>query len=135
MSKERLSCGCGFARVGVGLRTRHFTGASDDDPSGISTYSIAGASTGYSMLWTALLTTPMMAVVQGMCARIGLVCGCGLTTALARRFPAAVVRGLVILVVLANTLNIGADIAGMGASAHLFSRLFRQTRGCARSPL
>ena len=101
--------------LGPGL----ITGASDDDPSGISTYSIAGASTGYSMLWTAVLTTPMMAVVQGMCARIGLVCGCGLTTALGKRFPVVVVRVLVILVVLANTLNIGADIAGMGASAHL----------------
>lgn len=104
-----------FAALGPGL----ITGASDDDPSGISTYSIAGASTGYSMLWTAILTTPMMAVVQGMCARIGLVCGCGLTTALGRRFPALLVRALVILVVLANTLNLGADIAGMGASAHL----------------
>jgi NRAMP (natural resistance-associated macrophage protein)-like metal ion transporter len=101
--------------LGPGL----ITGASDDDPSGISMYSIAGASTGYSMLWTAVLTTPMMAVVQGMCARIGLVCGCGLTTALGKRFPVVVVRVLVILVVLANTLNIGADIAGMGASAHL----------------
>lgn len=101
--------------LGPGL----ITGASDDDPSGISTYSIAGASTGYSMLWTAVLTTPMMAVVQGMCARIGLVGGCGLTTALRKRFPAVIVRALVVLVVLANTLNIGADIAGMGASAHL----------------
>ncbi len=105
--------------LGPGL----ITGASDDDPSGISTYSIAGASTGYSMLWTAVLTTPMMAVVQGMCARIGLVCGCGLTTALAKRFPSIVVRALVVLVVVANTLNIGADLAGMGASAHLVFRL------------
>ena len=67
------------------------TGASDDDPSGIATYSAAGAQTGYRFLWTALLTLPMMAAIQDMCARIGLVTGHGLAGTLRRRFPRLVV--------------------------------------------
>lgn len=80
---------------------------------------MAGASGGYTLLWTALFTAPMMAVVEGMCARIALVLGCGLTTALARRFPRGIVAALVLIVVVANTANLGADLAGMGAAAHL----------------
>ncbi len=95
------------------------TGAADDDPSGITTYSIAGATSGFTMLWTALVTTPMMAVLMGMCARIGLVTGEGLIAAMTRRFSRPVVFSLIILVVAANTLNIAADYAGMGATAHL----------------
>lgn len=95
------------------------TGAADDDPSGISTYAIAGASTGLSMLWVALITTPMMAVIQGMCARIGMVSGTGLAAAIRGRFPAPLTYAIALLVIAANTLNIGADLAGMAASMRL----------------
>jgi NRAMP (natural resistance-associated macrophage protein)-like metal ion transporter len=104
-----------LSKLGPGL----ITGASDDDPSGISTYSIAGASTGYSMLWVALLTCPMMAVVQGMCARIGLVTGVGLATTMRRRLSVWLLYPLGISVIVANTINAGADLEGMGAAARL----------------
>lgn len=99
------------------------TGAADDDPSGISTYSVAGATTGLSMLWLALITTPMMAVVQGMCARIGMVSGVGLAAVMRRQFPAWLAFSLAGMVVVANTFNIGADLAGMSASAHMVAGL------------
>lgn len=105
--------------LGPGL----ISGASDDDPSGISTYSVAGASTGYSMLWAILLTTPMMAVVQGMCARIAMVTGVGLATAMKRRFARRILRPLAIAVIVANTINAGADLEGMGASAQMLFHL------------
>ncbi len=101
--------------LGPGL----ITGASDDDPSGISTYGIAGASTGYSMLWVILLTTPMMSVIQGMCARIAMVSGVGLAKAMRRRFPRWIVAPLAIAVIVANTINAGADLEGMSAAAQL----------------
>ena len=101
--------------LGPGL----ITGASDDDPSGISTYSVAGASTGLSMLWIALITTPMMAVIQGMCARIGMVSGMSLSAMLHKTFPRWLAYALAILVIAANTFNVGADFAGMSASAHM----------------
>lgn len=104
--------------LGPGL----ITGAADDDPSGIATYSITGASTGLSMLWTALITTPMMGVIDGTCARIGLVTGKGLMTALAATMPRPVVYALAILVGLANTFNIGADLNAMAGAAHLLTR-------------
>ncbi len=104
--------------LGPGL----ITGAADDDPSGIATYSITGASTGLTMLWTALITTPMMAVIDGTCARIGLVTGKGLMTALARSMPRPLVYALAILVGLANTFNIGADLNAMAGAAHLLTR-------------
>lgn len=106
--------------LGPGL----ISGASDDDPSGIATYGMAGASTGYSMLWVLSLTTPMMAVVQGMCARIAMVTGVGLGTAMHRRFPRWIVTPLCTAVILANTINAGADLQGMGAAAQL---LFHQS--------
>ncbi|HEY1977686.1 MAG TPA: divalent metal cation transporter [Candidatus Baltobacteraceae bacterium] len=105
--------------LGPGL----ISGASDDDPSGISTYSVAGASTGYSMLWVILVTTPMMAVVQGMCARIALVTGVGLATAMKRRFARWLLRPLAVAIILANTANAGADLEGMGASAQMLFHL------------
>lgn len=105
--------------LGPGL----ITGAADDDPSGISTYSVAGATTGLSTLWLALITTPMMAVVQGMCARIALVRGVGLAAVMRTNFPRWFVLVLAALVVVANTFNIGADFAGMAASAHLVAGL------------
>lgn len=101
--------------LGPGL----ITGAADDDPSGISTYSVAGASTGLSMLWLALFTTPMMAVVQGMCARIGMVTGRGLAANIRSSVPAWAAYAMAALVIIANTFNVGADFAGMAASAHL----------------
>jgi len=103
--------------LGPGL----ITGAADDDPSGISTYSVAGASTGLSMLWLTLVSTPMMSVVQGMCARIAMVTGVGLAAVMRRRFP-WLVLALAAIVVIANTFNLGADIAGMSASAHMVWR-------------
>jgi NRAMP (natural resistance-associated macrophage protein)-like metal ion transporter len=104
-----------FGKVGPGV----ITGASDDDPSGIATYSIAGATLGYGLLWVALITIPMMIAVQEMCARIGTVSGSGLIATMRRVMPAWVVRTLVALVVAANTLNIAADVAGMSSSAEL----------------
>jgi NRAMP (natural resistance-associated macrophage protein)-like metal ion transporter len=99
------------------------TGAADDDPSGIATYAIAGASLGYGLLWVALLTAPMMIVVQEMCARIAMVGGTGLGGAMRRIMPLWLLRALVFLVVGANTLNIAADIAGMSESAELVVRV------------
>ncbi len=105
----RLKC------LGPGL----ITGAADDDPSGISTYSVAGASTGLSMLWLSLLTTPMMAVIQGMCARIGMVTGEGLSANIRKSVPAWIAYPVAAAVIAANTFNIGADFAGMSASANM----------------
>jgi NRAMP (natural resistance-associated macrophage protein)-like metal ion transporter len=101
--------------LGPGL----ITGASDDDPSGIATYSQAGAQFGLATLWTALLTFPLMASIQEMCARIGLVTSQGLTGTLKRNYPRPVLYLMVIFSFPAIVLNIGADIAGMGAVAHL----------------
>src|SRR5579872_6249066 len=94
-----------FRTLGPGL----ITGASDDDPSGISTYSVAGATTGLSMLWLALLSTPMMAVIQGMCARIGMVTGEGLAANIRKSVPAWVAYPMAAAVIAANTFNIGAE--------------------------
>lgn len=104
-----------FALLGPGL----ITGAADDDPSGISTYSVAGATTGYSMLWLTLVSTPMMAVIQGMCARISMVSGEGIAALMRKRLPLWLAYGLATLVVIANTFNLGADIGGMAAAARL----------------
>ncbi len=101
--------------VGPGV----ITGASDDDPSGIATYAIAGSSLGYGLLWVALLTTPLMIVVQETCARIGMVGGTGLIAAMRRVMPRPLLLGLVLLVVAANTLNIAADVTGMSSAAAL----------------
>ena len=106
-------------KVGPGI----ISGAADDDPSGIATYAIAGASLGYGLLWVALVTVPMMIAVQEMCARIGMVTGTGLIAAMRRVMPVWLLRVLVALVVGANTLNIAADVAGMSASAELVTRI------------
>jgi NRAMP (natural resistance-associated macrophage protein)-like metal ion transporter len=100
------------------------TGAADDDPSGIATYAIAGASLGYGLLWVALITAPMMIVVQEMCARIGMVSGRGLAAGMRRVMPLWLLRALVFLVVGANTMNIAADIAGMSSAAELVTRVW-----------
>lgn len=97
------------------------TGAADDDPSGIATYSVAGAQFGTSLLWTALLTWPMMAAVQMMCARIGKVTGVGLAENFRQRFPRWLLLTFVIALLVANTINIGADLAGMADAAAMLS--------------
>jgi NRAMP (natural resistance-associated macrophage protein)-like metal ion transporter len=104
-----------FKRLGPGL----ITGAADDDPSGIATYSQAGAQFGINILWTVVLTYPMMAAIQSISARIGRVTGHGLAANMARLFPRPIVGLLVGLLFIANTINIGADLAAMGAAARL----------------
>jgi len=98
-----------FSDLGPGL----ITGAADDDPSGISTYSVAGAAFGYTGLWTALFSFPLMAAVQLMCARLGLVSGQGLAGVIRARYPRWVLWGSCLLLVVANIFNIGADLGGM----------------------
>ena len=95
------------------------TGAADDDPSGISTYSQAGAAFGYGTLWIALVSFPLMAAVQLMCARIGFVARRGLASVLREHYPQPVLWGACALLLLANTLNIAADLGGMAAGARL----------------
>jgi len=99
-----------LARVGPGL----ITGVADDDPSGIATYSQAGAQFGLNMLWTMPLTYPLMAAIQSICARIGRVTGRGLAVNIRHSFPSWVLYLTVSLLFVANTLNIGADMAAMG---------------------
>ena len=101
--------------LGPGL----ITGASDDDPSGIATYSQAGAKFGLATLWTALITFPLMAAVQEMCARIGVVTSQGLTTNIRNNYPKAILYLMILFTFPAVILNIGADIAGMGAVGSL----------------
>jgi NRAMP (natural resistance-associated macrophage protein)-like metal ion transporter len=98
-----------FSNLGPGL----ITGAADDDPSGISTYSVAGASFGYVPLWTALFSFPLMAAVQLMCARLGLVTGLGLAGVIRRKYSRRVLWGACGLLVIANVINIAADLGGM----------------------
>jgi NRAMP (natural resistance-associated macrophage protein)-like metal ion transporter len=95
------------------------TGASDDDPSGIATYSQAGAGFGLSTLWTAIIAFPLMAAIQQMCARIGLVTKQGLTGTLKKHYPKPVLYLMLLFSFPAIIMNIGADIAGMGAVANL----------------
>jgi len=104
-----------LSRVGPGL----ITGVADDDPSGIATYSQAGAQFGLNMLWTMPLAFPLMAAVQYMCASIGRVTGKGLAANIKATFPPTVLQGVVLLLLVANTLNIAADLAAMGEVAEL----------------
>ena len=101
--------------LGPGL----ITGASDDDPSGIGTYALAGASLGLSVLWTALATFPMMAVVQFVCAKIGMVTGAGLARVLRRHHSRALLYPVVAGLVIANTINAGSDIGAIAAAVNL----------------
>jgi NRAMP (natural resistance-associated macrophage protein)-like metal ion transporter len=96
------------------------TGASDDDPSGIATYSQVGAQFGYSNLWTALFSAPLMIAVQEMCGRIGLVSGKGLAAVIRERFPRRVLALVVGFLCIANIVNIGADLGAMAATIQLF---------------
>jgi NRAMP (natural resistance-associated macrophage protein)-like metal ion transporter len=97
------------------------TGAADDDPSGIATYSVAGAQLGTKLLWTAVLTWPLMAAVQMMCARIGKVTGQGLAANFRHRFPGWLLRVFVGALLAANTINIAADLAGMADAAEMLT--------------
>ena len=106
-----------LARLGPGL----ITGVADDDPSGIATYSQAGAQFGLNMLWTMPLAYPLMAAIQIMCAQIGRATGKGLAANIKAAFPPIVLKGVVVLLLIANTLNIGADVAAMGEVAELVS--------------
>ena len=102
--------------LGPGL----ITGASDDDPSGIGTYAVAGASLGFATLWTALFTLPLMAAVQLMCARIGMVSGMGLASVLRRHYARNLLYLTVLGLVIANTINAGADIGAIAAAINIF---------------
>lgn len=108
-TKEKLKS------LGPGL----ITGASDDDPSGIATFSQAGAQFGFGMLWMALFQYPMMTIIQEICARIGLVTGSGLGGILKKKYSKKILIPLSGLVLIANTINIAADIAAMGAAVRL----------------
>lgn len=115
MKKANLLLRRFWKLLGPGL----VTGASDDDPSGIATYSQAGASYGLSTLWTALITFPLMAAIQEMCARIGMVTSMGLTGTLKAYYPRSVLYLMILFSFPAIVMNIGADISAMGAVANL----------------
>src|SRR5665811_1985860 len=106
-----------FYNLGPGL----ITGAADDDPSGIATYSVAGAAFGYMPLWTALFSFPFMVAVQLMCARLGLVTGRGLAGVVRRCYPRWVLWGACSLLFIANVFNIGADLAGMAEATEMMT--------------
>jgi NRAMP (natural resistance-associated macrophage protein)-like metal ion transporter len=106
-----------FAILGPGL----ITGAADDDPSGISTYSVAGAAYGYATLWIALITFPLMVAIQLMCARLGVVTGHGLGSAIRTYYPRWVLWGSCSILVVANIINIGADLGGMAEATQLIT--------------
>ncbi len=104
-----------WKKIGPGL----VTGASDDDPSGIATYSQAGAAFGLATLWTAIIAFPLMAAIQQMCARIGLITSQGLTGTIKKNYPRPILYIMLIFSTPAIIMNIGADIAGMGAVGNL----------------
>jgi Mn2+/Fe2+ NRAMP family transporter len=106
-----------FSVLGPGL----ITGAADDDPSDIATYSIAGAQMGTAMLWTAFITWPFMACVQFMCARIGMVTSMGLGDALRRKGPRWLLFGGASGLLIANTVNVGSDLSGMADAAEMLT--------------
>jgi NRAMP (natural resistance-associated macrophage protein)-like metal ion transporter len=104
-----------FSNLGPGL----ITGASDDDPSGIATYSQVGAQFGYALLWTMVLSYPLMAAIQEICGRIGRVTGCGIAGNLRKNYPKPLLFAVLLLMSAANVFNLGADIGAMGSSAAL----------------
>jgi NRAMP (natural resistance-associated macrophage protein)-like metal ion transporter len=98
--------------MGPGL----ITGASDDDPSGIATYSQVGAQFGYGLAWTMVLSYPLMVAIQEISARIGRVTGFGIAANLVRHYPAWLSRSLILLLLVANIINLGADLGAMGSA-------------------
>lgn len=113
--RERLASR--LRELGPGL----ITGAADDDPSGIATYSQAGAAFGYGLLWTALISLPLMSAVQLMCARIGIVARSGLAAVLREHYPRWTLWLACVLLIVGNTINIAADLGGMAAGAKLLT--------------
>jgi len=101
--------------LGPGL----ITGASDDDPSSIATFAQAGAKLGLGLLWTVVYLYPSIIVVQEICARVGLLTGRGLATIIEKKYSRKIVLPLIFLLLIANTINIGADIGAMAASTNL----------------
>ena len=118
---RRTGPGAFLRKLGPGL----ITGAADDDPSGIGTYSQAGAAFGYGLLWTALVSLPLMIAVQLMCARVGVVAKSGLATALREHYSRSLLWFACGLLIIANTLNIAADLGGMAAAAQLLTGIPR----------
>lgn len=108
-----------YSELGPGL----ISGAADDDPSGIATYSVTGAKFGYGPLWTALFSFPLMVAVQLMCARLGLVTGRGLAAVVRMRYPRWVLWSACLLLTVANVINIGADLGGMSEAMQLITGL------------
>ena len=108
-----------FAELGPGL----ITGAADDDPSGIATYSVTGAAFGYGPLWTALFCFPLMAAVQLMCSRLGMVTGRGLAAVVRKRYSRWVLWGACLLLIVANVINIAADLGGMAEATQMVTGL------------
>jgi NRAMP (natural resistance-associated macrophage protein)-like metal ion transporter len=106
-----------FADLGPGL----ITGCADDDPSGISTYSVTGATFGYGLLWTALVSFPMMVTIQIMCGRLGMVTGRGLSGVVRRRYSKWVLWGACFLLIVANVINIAADLGGMADATRMLT--------------
>jgi NRAMP (natural resistance-associated macrophage protein)-like metal ion transporter len=106
-----------FADLGPGL----ITGCADDDPSGISTYSVTGATFGYGLLWTALVSFPLMAAIQIMCGRLGMVTGRGLSGVVRRRYSKWVLWGACLLLIVANVINIAADLGGMADATKMLT--------------
>src|ERR1051325_3345033 len=106
-----------FSLLGPGL----ITGAADDDPSGVATYTIAGAQLGTSLLWTAFITWPLMGCVQFMCARIGMVTGKGLAGALRQKTPRWMLISAALALFAANSINVGADLSGMADAAEMLT--------------
>lgn len=115
MLKTLRSIGRKFARLGPGF----VTGAADDDPSGIATYSIAAAQFGYKLNWLSLFLTPMMIAVQEMCGRIGMVSGMGLAGTIRKYYSKRLLHFALTLLIIANTINIGADLGIMAASLQM----------------
>jgi NRAMP (natural resistance-associated macrophage protein)-like metal ion transporter len=105
-----------LGKLGPGL----VTGASDDDPSGIGTYAVAGAALGYLTLWTALVTFPLMAAVQYVCAKVGMVTGRGVAGVLRQHYPRALLYPVVLCLLLANTINAGVDVGAIAAGLNLY---------------
>lgn len=119
MSKDKRSCNIWRRIFGKWIGPGVITGAADDDPSGIATYTQSGAQFGYGQLWTVILMLPFMTAIQEACARIGAVTGKGLAAVVKDRYGKIIVYLVVGLVLLANTINIGADIGAVAAAAQL----------------
>ncbi len=97
------------------------TGAADDDPSSVGTYSVVGAQLGTSVLWTAFITWPLIAAIQMVCARIGIVTGTGLARALGEKFPRPLVASVALALLITNTITVGADLSAMADASEMLS--------------